>query len=183
MHKFTTSLLILSILFPLAAHAYGPRSYGASIVRPVNSSTTGTFIDQQVWLPGSWQVNAGKEQLVFVQPSTNKNRESFVRITRIPREECAYGYARIRALKAWGGGTLQQTQGRIEPITFGTSKFRGYTWVEPSKWAGDRHYCLAQDLTGAVEVVAPEGDKKLAAFVKNDVMMQLAVRRGRSVSK
>ncbi len=87
----------------------------------------------------------------------------------------------MRALKAWGGNGLEQSQGRIEPISFGTSKYRGYTWMEPSTWEGDRHWCVAQDLKNAMDLTATAGDTALMTFIKNDLLLQLAVRSGRSV--
>lgn len=144
-------------------------------------STTGVFIDRQVWLPGTWAVETGAESLTFGQTNADKIHQSVVRLTLIPREQCGYGYIRIRALKAWGGRFLEQSQGRIEPISFGTSKYKGYSWVEPSTWKGDRHWCVAQDSKNALELTAPLGDAELITFIRNDLLLQLATRSGRSV--
>jgi hypothetical protein len=78
---------------------------------------------------------------------------------------------------------LDQSSARIENVSYGTSKFKGYTWVVPSTGNTKvRHWCIGQDAKSAVEVTAPETDKELITFMKNDFMMQVAVRRGRSVT-
>ena len=179
------TLLILFTLVALTALAPSVSAYGK---RPIGStramgrgSTTGAFVNRQVWLPGSWTVNQGVDKVSFRKPSKDGVHESFVRLELIPRDQCAYGLVRIRALKAWGGNSLEQSQGRIETVGFGTSKFRGYSWMEPSTWSGDRHWCVAQDLKNAMEMTASAGDGDLMSFIKNDVLLQLATRSGRSV--
>ncbi len=178
-----TSLIALtavSLLFPFAVFAYGKRPIGAT--RSMSRrSTTGVFIDRQVWLPGTWSVETGTGSLTFGRMHADKVHRSVVRLTLMPRDQCGYGFVRIRALKAWGGRFLEQSQGRIEPISFGTSKYKGYSWVEPSTWSGDRHWCVAQDLKNAMELIAPLGDEELITFIRNDLLLQLAVRSGRSV--
>ena len=175
-----TTLALLTLLSPISASAYGKRRIGATTAM-YRGSTTGTFVDRQLWLPGSWTVVQGVDKLSFRKHSTDGLHESSVRLELIPRDQCGYGLVRIRALKVWGGITLDQAQGRIEPIRFGTSKYRGYTWMEPSTWGGDRHWCIAQDLKNALELTATAGDSDLITFITNDLLLQLAVRSGRSV--
>ena len=174
------ALFVLLALAPPPVFAYGKRPIGATRTMG-RGSTTGTFIDRQVWLPGSWTVNQGVDKVSFRKPFNDGIHESVVRLELIPRDQCAYGLVRIRALKAWGGTSLDQSQGRIEPISFGTSKFKGYSWMEPSTWEGDRHWCVAQDLKNAMEMTASAGDGDLINFIKNDLLLQLAIRSGRSV--
>lgn len=178
-NTFLTLLAIL-LLTPMSVSAVGKRPIGAtrSMAR---GSTTGTFIDRQVWLPGSWTVNQGVDKVSFRKKYKDGIHESSVRIDIMARDQCAYGHVRIRALKAWGGTNLDQSQGRVAPISYGTSKYRGYTWMEPSTWGGDQHWCLAQDLKNAMELTATAGDSELINFIKNDLMLQLATRSGRSV--
>ena len=180
MRHIIITLSLLMFLNPLSAFAYGKRPIGAtrSMMR---NATTGTFVDRQVWLPGLWTVTQEQDNVTFRKMFMDGQHQSVVRIIVIPRDKCGYGFVRIRALKAWGGSNLEQEQGRIDTVTFGTIKFRGYTWMEPSTWEGDHHWCLGQDLTHAFELTATEGDHDLITFVKNDLMMQLAVRNGRSV--
>lgn len=180
MRKSLLSLILLTSLVPASVLAYGKRPIGATRIMS-GSSTTGMYIDRQVWLPGKWTVDQQPESVTFRKKAADGVHESFVSIRMFPREQCAYGFARIRALKAWGGRFLEQSQGRVVPISFGTSKFKGYSWVEPSTWAGDQHWCVAQDMKNAMELVAPIGDKGLMDFVKNDLLLQLALRSGRSV--
>lgn len=180
MKKYVSLVLLSLLIFPTLASAYGKRTIGRTSARR-GVTTAGTFIDQQVWLPGTWVVGTQTGSLTFSRRSPDGKRDELVKIVRIPRTECGYGIVRMRALKAWGGKALEQSQGRIQPISFGTSKYKGYTWMEPSTWDGDRHWCLAQDLTGAMDLSAPEGDRALLEFVTSDLLLQLAVRRGRSV--
>ena len=171
---------IALLLMPVAAFAYGKRSIG-STTSIKSESTTGTFIDRRVWLPGKWTVQEGTGSLVFTRANSAKTVTSTVALHYVPKDQCAFGIIRMRALKAWGGSNLEQSQGRIEALSFGTIKFKGYTWVQPSKWNGDRYWCMGQDMKGAVEISAPVGDTEITTFIKNDLMLQLAVRSGRSV--
>ncbi len=180
MRKFLLLFCTILLLSPLAASAYGKRRIGGTTAMQ-RGSTTGTFIDKQVWLPGTWAVTQTPDSLTFRRTHSDRIHQSVVRLLRSPREQCGYGHVRIRALKAWGGSSLEQSQGRIEPISFGTSKYRGYTWMQPSTWKGDHYWCLAQDLKTALELSAPEGDTDLIKFIRNDLLLQLAVRSGRSV--
>ncbi|MSR87135.1 hypothetical protein EXS70_03105 [Candidatus Peribacteria bacterium] len=180
MRRFASALTVFTLLLPVSVSAYGKRRIGATTAM-TRGSTTGVFIDRQVWLPGSWTVNQGIDKLSFRKVADDGIHESIVRIDMIPRESCGYGWIRIRALKAWGGKTLEQSQGRIEPVSFGTTKFKGYSWMEPSAWGGDRHWCVGQDLKNAMEMTAPAGDVALIKFIKDDLLLQLATRSGRSV--
>ncbi len=180
MHKPLLVPAIAIFLMPFAAFAYGKRSFGGTTSIKAES-TTGDFIDRRVWLPGKWTVQKGTGSLVFSRTNSARTVTSTVTLHYVPKEQCSYGIIRMRALKAWGGKNLEQSQGRIEALSFGTIKFKGYTWVQPSKWQGDRYWCMGQDLKGAVEISAPVGDTEIATFIKNDLMLQLAVRSGRSV--
>lgn len=182
MRTILIALSAVFLLMPFTAFAYGKRPIGATRTMS-RGATTGIFIDRQVWLPGTWTVKAGTGSLTFEKMHYDKIHRSLVRMILIPREQCGYGFVRIRALKAWGGRFLEQAQGRIEPISFGTSKYKGYSWVEPSIWSGDRHWCVAQDLKNAMELTAPVGDAELINFIQNDLLLQMAVRSGRSVSQ
>ncbi|MBI2635837.1 hypothetical protein HYW84_00725 [Candidatus Peregrinibacteria bacterium] len=180
MRKIFLAVSLFAFLLPFATFAYGKRPIGATRAMSLRS-TTGVFIDRQVWLPGTWEVKTGTGSLFFARAHADKVHKSFVSLSLTPREHCGYGFVRIRALKAWGGRFLEQSQGRIEPVSFGTSKYKGYTWVEPTIWNGDRHWCVAQDLKHAMELTAPTGDAELIEFIRNDLLLQLAVRSGRSV--
>ncbi len=180
MRTLASVVCLVLLLTPISTFAVGKRPIGAT--RSMSrGSTTGIFVDKQIWLPGSWTVNQGVDRVSFRKKHADGVHESLVRIEMMPRDQCAYGLVRMRALKAWGGNGLEQSQGRIEPVSFGTSKYRGYSWMEPSTWGGDRHWCVAQDLKNAMDLTATAGDEALITFIKNDLLLQLAVRRGRSV--
>lgn len=179
--RVTTSAVVISLAifaYGSTAHAIGKRHFGATRTR-TNASTTGTYMGKQVWLPGSWVVNGEPELLLFTHKGAD--RTVTVRLNTMPREKCVYGLIRIDALKAWGGKALEQSQGRIDHVRIGTLKYRGFTWVMPSTWEGDRHWCFGQDLKTAVEITTPEGDKQLIDFIRNDLLLQLAARQGRAV--
>ena len=192
MQRFIHAMVSLTALAVMtlstsSAHALSRKSFGRTRIK-TNASTSGMFLDHQLWLPGSWMVNEGVEKLQFMKKDGDRTadggkpvRTITVRVTAIPRTDCAYGIIRMRALKSWGGDALDQSQGRIENIRLGTLKFLGYTWVEPSTWKGDRHWCLGQDLKTAAEITAPEGDDALITFMRNDFLLQIAYRQGRSV--
>lgn|SRR3989338_2037200 len=180
MRKIILTVSLVLFLVPLTTFAYGKRPIGGTRAMS-RGSTTGVFIDRQVWLPGTWAVETTTVSLTFGRTHTDKVHQSVVRLSLMPRDQCAYGLIRMRALKAWGGRFLEQSQARIEPISFGTSKYKGYTWTEPSTWNGDRHWCVAQDLKNAMELTAPLGDADLITFIRNDLLLQLAIRSGRSV--
>lgn len=180
MRKIFLTLSLLSLLVPFSVSAYGKRSIGRTTVKS-GMTTTGTFIDRQIWLPGTWTVKQDETQLTMEKNYGDGVHVSSVHLEMIPRNDCAYGLVRIRALKAWGGSNLEQSQGRIETISLGTSKFRGYSWIEPSTWGGSRYWCVGQDLKNAMEMSATAGDTELMTFIKNDLMLQLANRSGRSV--
>jgi hypothetical protein len=178
MRKLIPGLFLVSLMVPAVAFAYGKKPLG--VMQPMScSATTGMYIDRQVWLPGSWTVVTGVDKVTFTKGTGNQ--QVTVRIDTMPRIDCAYGLVRMAALKAWGGNALDQSQGRIQPVTFGTSKFKGYTWMTPSTWAGDQHWCVGQDLKSAFHLTATAGDEELIKFVKNDLLQQLIVRSGRSV--
>ncbi|NOS66893.1 MAG: hypothetical protein HOO67_00775 [Candidatus Peribacteraceae bacterium] len=180
MRKTFLTFLLLCLVIPATSFAYGKRPVRGTRTM-TRGSTTGIFIDKQVWLPGVWTVDQKAEEVTFKKKYRDGVHESIVNIHMMPRDQCAYGLIRIRAWKAWGGRFLEQSQARIQPISFGTSKYKGYTWVEPSTWGGDQHWCVAQDLKNAMELTAPVGDAELMTFVIDDLLPQLAVRSGRSV--
>ncbi len=180
MRKNFLILSVILFLVPLSAAAYGKRRIGNTM--PMSKvSTTGVYIDRQVWVPGVWAVSQGTGSLTFTHWTSGDTHQSFVRLTTVSREQCGFGIIRMRALKAWGGSNLDQSQAQIQALSFGTIKFKGYTWLEPSTWGGDRHICMGQDMRSAVEVTVPEGDTDTVKFIRNDFMLQLAVRNGRSV--
>ncbi len=180
MRKTLLALSLLTLLLPLSVSAYGKRRIGATTAMS-RASTKGTFVDRQIWLPGTWTVKQDPTELTMQKKHADGIHVSTVHLKIIPRNDCAYGFVRIRALKAWGGSNLEQSQGRIETVSLGTSKFRGYSWIEPSTWGGTRHWCVGQDLRNALELTATAGDTELMTFIKNDLMLQLATRSGRSV--
>ena len=176
-HIATLGLIAL-LAFPSSALALSKRNFGATRTR-TRASTAGMFLDKQVWLPGSWTVTEKPEELLFRKSVNSRSIE--VRISLMPKQDCTYGPVRMRALKAWGGKSLNQNQARIENLGLGTLKYRGYTWVEPSTWAGDRRWCIGQDPATAAVIIAPEGDTELTKFIRNDLLLQIASRQGRSV--
>lgn len=178
-----TSLLTIAtvaMLVPTSSFALGKRTTGKSQTMWGRSSTQAFFQDRGFWLPGAWTILNGTGSKVTLTKKDDKR--VVVTVRSMNRDLCVYGLIRQAALKAWGGTfQLDGSKARIEPISFGTSKFKGYTWVVPSDWKGERHWCLGQDLKSAVEVIAPEGAPDIIAFIKQDLMLQLAVRTGRSV--
>jgi hypothetical protein len=172
-----TSFLVLALSAP-NAFALGKRTIGGTMKESA-TSTSSDFLGRRVWLPGTWNVKKTEGSTTFTKQ--DGSRTLTVSITAIPRTDCAYGVIRINSLKAWGGKSLDQSQGRIESIRLGSLKYLGYTWVTPSTWKGDRHICIGQDLKTAAEIIAPEGDKTIAAFARNDLLLQIAARQGRAV--
>lgn len=180
MHKALLSLAVVVLVLPASVLAYGKRPIGATRTMS-RGSTTAMFIDKQIWLPGKWTVKQETEAVTITRKHMDGIHTSSVRLSVIPRDQCGYGYVRIRALKAWGGRFLEQAQGRVQPVSFGSSKFKGYTWTQPTTWEGNAHWCVAQDLKTAFELVVTQGDHDLMTFVRNDLLLQLINRSGRSV--
>jgi hypothetical protein len=180
-NRFTTitltSFVALTLLAP-GALAAGKRTIGKTSAQSAQS-TTSDFLGRSIWIPGTWTVTKTPDKTVFTR--NDGTRTLTVSLIAIPKLDCAYGVIRMSSLKAWGGKSLDQSQGRIETLRLGSLRYMGYTWVTPSTWKGDRHICLGQDLKTAVEIIAPEGDKTLATFARNDLLLQLAARQGRAV--
>ncbi len=175
------ALAVCAALVPASALALGKKNTGSTQILNAQASTQAVYQDRGFWLPGKWTV-ANNTASGSVTLTRGDDKRIVVSLVPMDRQSCAYGFIRQAALKAWGGTfQLDGAKSRIEPINFGTSKFTGYTWVVPSDWKGTRHWCLGQDLKSAVEVTAPEGAADVVSFIRQDMMLQLAVRRGRSV--
>ena len=128
MRKYILLVSTILLLSPVAAFAYGKRQT-VKTSPMARTATTATFLNRQIWLPSTWTVTEGTGTLTFEKKAPDAIHKSIVKLVLMPRELCGYGYIRIRALKAWGGASLDQAQGRLQPISYGTSKFKGYTWV------------------------------------------------------
>ncbi len=182
----TTSRLssVFVCLAVVASFAAAPGAEAAR--RPINrnadttkftvaTSTTANFFDRRIWVPGSWTLQTTDESATF----TRKSDGAVVNVQKVTLDVCHYQVIRQKLLKLWEADVLTQDQARIEHLVIGTSKYRGYKWVEPTEKARAKHWCLPQDGKFAAEVSAPLADDALVKFIDGNLMLQLALRRSR----
>lgn len=139
------------------------------------TSTTAEFFGRRIWVPGSWTVETTDESATF----TRKSDGAVVDVQKVTLDTCHYQVIRQKLLKLWESDTLTQDQARIEHLVVGTSKYRGYKWVEPTEKARAKHWCLPQDGKFAAAVSAPFADDALVKFIEGNLILQLALRRSR----
>lgn len=167
------SLLAAFACATLPAASFAEQSVTSKIYG--NTSATADFYGRRVQVPGAWTVKTTDAGVDFIDPLNTKR---VLHLLKIKKDVCTYQPIRSMAVKLWSGATVDQSVMRLETLTVGRSRYRGYKWVQPSGKEILRYWCIAQDSVNSLEIIVPADDKTLVNFVNTNLLFQMAVRKG-----